>query len=215
MNPIVTVVDYGLGNLYSVSRALERCGAQARICATPAEIAAAEYLLLPGVGSFAKGMQGLQARALVEPLQRHAERGRPFLGICLGLQLLFDSSEEFGTHAGLGLIPGKVIQIPPNGTAGIKHKIPHIGWNALEPVAGGTPWAQSLLARTVEGACVYFVHSFTAFPASEAHRVADCDYDGCRISAVVKRDNVQGCQFHPEKSGEVGLDALRSFLAGA
>lgn len=215
MSALVTVVDYGLGNLFSVSRALERCGAQVLVSAEPSAIESAERLLLPGVGSFAKGMDGLRARGLIDALRGYALSGRPFLGICLGLQLLFDSSEEFGSHAGLGLIPGKVVQIPGVGADGQRHKIPHIGWNALREVSGGTPWSRSLLGRTAPGACVYFVHSFTAFPAEEAHRVADCDYDGCRISAVVKRGNVQGCQFHPEKSGEVGLEALRTFLADA
>jgi glutamine amidotransferase len=215
MKPTVTVVDYGVGNLFSVTRALDHCGAQVVLSENPREIEAAELLLLPGVGSFANGMQELTRRGLVEALLRHARSGRKFLGICLGLQLMFDASEEFGEHAGLGLIPGKVRAIPPRGSDGRPHKIPHIGWNALRSVPQGAPWSASLLRGVPPGSSMYFVHSFTAFPEHEAHRVADCDYDGRRICAVVKRDNLHGCQFHPEKSGETGLGVLRNFLAAA
>lgn len=215
MKRAVTVIDYGVGNLFSVARALDHCGAKTLLAEDGRQIEAADLLLLPGVGSFANGMAELRGRGLVEPLRRFAHSGRPFLGICLGQQLMFDASEEFGEHAGLGLIPGKVCAIPPRGGDGRPHKIPHIGWNALQPVARGTPWSDSLLRGVQSGSCMYFVHSFTAFPEHESDRVADCDYDGCRISAVVKRDNLHGCQFHPEKSGETGLRVLRNFLATA
>jgi glutamine amidotransferase len=213
MKPTVTVVDYGVGNLFSVTRALDHCGARVTLSEDSRQIEAADLLLLPGVGSFANGMSELARRGLVDALRRHAHSGRPFLGICLGLQLMFDASEEFGEHAGLGLIPGKVRAVPPRGSDGRPHKIPHIGWNTLRLVANGTPWSDSLLRGIPLGSSVYFVHSFTAFPEHEAHRVADCDYDGCRISAAVKRDNLSGCQFHPEKSGETGLRVLRTFIA--
>ena len=129
MSISVTVIDYGVGNLLSVSRALEHCGAQVDLADNPAQIARAHRLVLPGVGAFKDGMDGLRERALVEPIRQYASGGRPLLGICLGMQLLLDVSEEFGAHEGLGLIPGRVAAIPATTADGVPHKIPHIGWN--------------------------------------------------------------------------------------
>lgn len=212
MNPVVTVVDYGLGNLFSVGRALEHVGASVVIADSPSSIRGAQHLILPGVGSFANGMAGLAQRGLVEPLQEYAHGGRPFLGICLGMQMMFDISEEFGLHRGLGLLPGRVVSVSSVGMDGKSHKIPHIGWNEL--VVPGDPdrWKGTLLSDVAPGSPVYFVHSFTAVPLAE-HRLADCYYDGCRISAAVASGNIYGCQFHPEKSGPAGLRMLRNFLS--
>jgi glutamine amidotransferase len=210
--PAVTVVDYGVGNLFSVRRAFEQSGAEVHLTSTPADILAAQRLVLPGVGAFGNAMRELQARALVEPLRAYARLGRPFLGICLGMQLMLDGSEEFGSHEGLGLVPGVVRAIPRVAPGGVPHKVPHIGWNDLLK-APGASWSSTLLDGIAEGAAVYFVHSYTAFPDSERHRLADCDYDGCRLSAVVRSGHLYGCQFHPEKSGEIGLSMLRNFLA--
>ena len=212
MTVTVTIVDYGLGNLFSVSRAIERAGAAALITGDPAAIERATHLILPGVGAFLDGMAGLHQRELVEPLRRYGQSGRPLLGICLGMQLLFDLSEEFGRHEGLGLVPGQVRAIPATGTDGRPHRIPHVGWSELQAPPARRDWGDSLLADVAPGTSVYFVHSFTAYPADPADRLADCDYDGRPISAAVARGRLTGCQFHPEKSGEAGLGILRRFV---
>lgn len=214
----VTVVDYGIGNLFSVQRALEHCGASVRVSSDASAIETAERVVLPGVGAFADGMRGLRERGLVEPLRRLASAGRPLLGICLGMQMLADVSEEFGEHQGLGLIPGRVVAIPRVDVLGQPQKIPHIGWNALVPAhdaPGTSPWAGTILSSTPPQTSVYLVHSFHFVPASTADRLADCVYGGHRITAAVQRGRLTGCQFHPEKSGEAGLAVLRAFIGAA
>jgi len=207
----VTVVDYGIGNLYSVRRALERCGGEVTLSSDPAVLGRAERLVLPGVGAFAGGMQGLRERALVEPIKRFAASGRPLLGICLGMQMLATASEEFGVHEGLDLIPGRVRAVPDRDTAGRPHKIPHIGWTALR-APPGVSWRESLLAETPEGTSVYLVHSFAVVPDDASHRLADCNYGGHAVCAAIARGTITGFQFHPEKSGEAGLHILQRFL---
>ena len=210
--PDVAVIDYGAGNLLSVVRALEHCGATPVSTSDPATILKAGRVVLPGVGAFGDGMAALRDRGLETVLQQVAFTGTPLLGICLGMQMLMDESEEFCVTAGLGLIPGKVIQIPDRGTAGDHHKIPHIGWNELVESSAGKSWSNGPLEDVRPGESVYFVHSFMADPASADHRLAHCIYGGIKVSAVVRRANVVGCQFHPEKSGDVGLRILRTFL---
>jgi len=210
--PVVTVADYGVGNLLSVARAFERCGATVVLTAEPAAIAGADYLVLPGVGAFADGMSGLRQRGLIEPIREFAARGRPFLGICLGMQMMLTSSEEFGSTRGLDLIAGTVVPIPATGSDGRAHKIPHIGWNAIEPPRCGA-WQGTPLADTPPGTEMYFVHSFTAVPESAEHRLADASYNGRVVSAAIRSGNLCGCQFHPEKSGAAGLRLLVTFLA--
>jgi imidazole glycerol-phosphate synthase subunit HisH len=210
--PRVTVIDYGMGNLLSVSRALEHCGAEVLTTCDPERVAQAERLILPGVGAFADGMAGLRERGLIEPIREFARAGRPFLGICLGMQMMLDSSEEFGNHEGLGLVPGRVAAIPSTGVDGRPHKIPHIGWNKLLMPTPETSWENTILAGLSPGSSGYFVHSYAAVPKYPEHRLADCDYNGILISAVIKSGSHYGCQFHPEKSGEVGLEILRSFI---
>lgn len=211
MKPVATVVDYGMGNLLSVCRAIERCGATPRLPRSPSDIADAERLILPGVGAFKDGMDGLRERRLVELVRAFCASGRPFLGICLGMQMMMEASEEFGRHAGLGLIPGTVVEIP-RVSNGAQRKIPHIGWNALRPT--GVPWEGTLLSGLTPGtASVYFVHSYAVKPADPSCVLADCLYDGCRIPAAVQAGPLHGCQFHPEKSGETGLAIIRNFLA--
>lgn len=207
----VTVIDYGIGNLFSVGRALEHCGAEVTLTSDPALIERAPRLVLPGVGAFADGMQGLRDRGLVEPIRRYAASGRPLLGICLGMQMLATASDEFGEHEGLGLIPGRVVPVPCVTTTGARQKIPHIGWNSLvAPEA--TSWTDTLLSETAEGTAVYLVHSYAVTPSDPAHRLAECIYGGHRISAAVRRGRIVGCQFHPEKSGPAGLQMLSAFL---
>lgn len=207
-SPQVTVVDYGIGNIHSVVKALRHLGAEVTLTDSGTQIAGAQRLVLPGVGAFADGMRGLGERGLTGPVKDFAGGGRPFLGICLGMQLLMSESEEFGQHAGLDVIPGKVVAIP--GAPGLK--VPQIGWNRIAPRPGGT-WTGTVLEPIGPGTMFYFVHSYTAAPSLEEHRLADADYGGNRISAAVQKGSVVGCQFHPEKSGPHGLDILRRFLS--
>ena len=208
----VTVIDYGVGNLLSVSKAIEHCGAKVTVTSDPESILSAGLVVLPGVGAFADGMSALKTSGLDTVVRQVAAKGTPLLGICLGMQLLFDESEEFGATAGLGLIPGRVVNIPSITTTGESQKIPHIGWNELVLPDQNRSWQADLLTDITPGEAVYFVHSFMAVPATHLHRLADCTYGGISISAAVQRDNVFGCQFHPEKSGEVGLKLLRKFI---
>ena len=208
----VVVVDYGIGNLYSVTRALEVCGASVRVTASHEHIEAAERIVMPGVGAFADGMKGLTQRGQIEPLMRFIASGRPFLGICVGMQLLFDIGEEFGTHAGLGIIPGRVRPVPATAADGTPHRIPHIGWNVLVAPARHPDWSGTMLQDLPPLPAVYFVHSFAPEPADDGCRLADCYYNGRRVCAAVQAANVGGCQFHPEKSGPIGLQILRNYL---
>ncbi|MGA9754888.1 MAG: imidazole glycerol phosphate synthase subunit HisH [Desulfobaccales bacterium] len=213
MKRFVSVVDYGMGNLRSVHMALKHCGGEVQITDSPNQIRSADRLVLPGVGAFADGMAELQLRGLVAAIQEYAQRGHPFLGICLGMQMMFDGSEEFQDTTGLGLIPGKVVAIPPTAADGLPHKIPHMGWNKLLIPVAGAQWDKTILDGIKPGVEVYFVHSYTSVPDRVADRLADSDYYGRIISAAVRSDNLSGCQFHPEKSGEVGLHIIRNFLA--
>lgn len=208
----VTVIDYGVGNLLSVRRGLEYCGATVTMTGNPEAILCASRVVLPGVGAFANGMASLREKGLDGVVREVAARGTPLMGICLGMQMLLDYSEEFGNAEGLGLIPGGVVPVPVLTADGRLQKIPHIGWNALALSGGRTGWTGTLLENIKPGDAVYFVHSFMASPANPGHRIADCFYGGIPISAVVGKENVLGCQFHPEKSGETGLNVLRKFL---
>lgn len=210
----VTIIDYGMGNLMSVCRAFEHCGAEVVLADSPGMVEQAEYMVLPGVGAFADGMAGLHERGLIASLRQYADSCRPFLGICLGMQMMFESSDEFGIHEGLGLIPGKILPIPPTGVDGISHKIPHIGWNALFPPAPEINWNETILHGVEPGTAVYFVHSFAAVPTCPEHRLANSIYNGRVISASVKYGKLYGCQFHPEKSGEAGLRIINNFING-
>ena len=207
----VTVIDYGIGNLFSIANALNHCGAEMVFTADPAKVAAAERLVLPGVGAFKDGMAGLAERGLVDAVREYAHKERPFLGICLGMQMMLSASEEFGEHEGLGLIPGRVRAIASQGPDGTPHKIPHISWSPLLP-AGDAGWGGTLLDGVAPGSTAYFVHSFTPVPDAEEHRLADTSYNGVRLSAVIARGHMYGTQFHPEKSGGLGLRMLNTFL---
>jgi glutamine amidotransferase len=213
MKRCVTIVDYGMGNLFSVVRAFEHCGAKTILADTPDAVSQAQILVLPGVGAFPQGMAGLEQRKLTGPIKTFASSGLPFLGICLGMQMMMDYSEEFGVTRGLGLIPGKVTQIPRRAVDGLDHKIPHIGWSPLVKPAGAD-WSHSLLSTTAESATAYFVHSFGVVPEKEGSRLADCYYGGHRIAAAIRSGSLYGCQFHPEKSGTTGLSILKRFLQG-
>jgi imidazole glycerol-phosphate synthase subunit HisH len=210
--PDVAVIDYGIGNLLSVRRGLEYCGATVTVTGERSRILSASRVVLPGVGAFADGMIGLRNSGLDDVVKEVAAKGTPLLGICLGMQMLLDESEEFGISAGLGLIPGRVVAIPTTTIDGHSHKIPHIGWNSLLVSPGRGNWDGTPLQSIKPGEAVYFVHSFMARPIDSYHGIADCLYGGRPVSAAIGRDNIFGCQFHPEKSGEIGLHVLRTFL---
>lgn len=211
VEPDVTVIDYGMGNLLSVSRALEVCGATVEVTSDPGQILSAKRVVLPGVGAFADAMDALSRLELVKVIHDLVSRQIPLLGICLGMQLLLDTSEEFGHTQGLGMIPGRVIPLPSSTVDGLLMKVPHIGWNNLWPASEACGWKDSILEHIQPRDAVYFVHSFMAVPSSRDHCLAVCEYGGHKVPAVIARGRIVACQFHPEKSGEVGLMMLKRF----
>ncbi|MDR1321527.1 MAG: imidazole glycerol phosphate synthase subunit HisH [Gracilibacteraceae bacterium] len=196
---MIGIVDYDRGNLHSVYKALRRLGYEARILREPAEAAAVRGLILPGVGAFADAMGALTGRGWIEPLHDFVRSGRPFFGICLGMQILFDAGEEHGEHAGLGLLPGRVVRFAS------ALKVPHMGWNNLRIVR-----ENPLFAGIPQDSFFYFVHSFYAAPSEADCCAGVCAYGG-EFAALVGRDNVWGTQFHPEKSSRWGLRVLDNF----
>lgn len=208
----VAVIDYGVGNLLSVSRALVHCGARAIVTADPATILAADCVILPGVGAFANGMAALRDKGLDVVVRQVAAAGTPLLGICLGMQMLTTSSVEFGEHEGLNLIAGRVLPLSNRSIEGNVLKIPNIGWNSLTP-STDHGWADSPLDGLIEGDSVYLVHSYHVVLDRPADLLAHYDHGGHPVTAAIRSGLVFGCQFHPEKSGEVGLRILRSFIS--
>ena len=199
---MIAIVDYGVGNLFSLKSSFGFLGADTAVTSDAAVIQAADRIVLPGVGAFGDAADKLRACGLEQVVLDQARSGKPFLGICLGMQLLFERSFEYGEHQGLGLIPGSVRTM--QGVVPADYKIPHIGWNALHLQQNSPLWKYIL-----EGDCVYFVHSFYGTDC-EASTIATTEY-GAELTAAVAKDNVFGCQFHPEKSGRVGLNILRAF----
>jgi len=208
--PEVIVIDYGVGNLLSVQRGLEKCGAKVIVTCNPKIILDGNRVVMPGVGAFSNAMKALKDLGLIVVLNELAKRKTPLLGICLGMQLLLDESEEFGMTKGLGLIPGRVIPVPNQTNTGKKQKIPHIGWSSLQN-SHSKGWGNTLLQNNKPGDDAYFVHSFMAVPSDSNNLIAECNYGGIKIAAMIGKDQITGCQFHPEKSGEVGLEILRNF----
>ncbi|MBK7843504.1 MAG: imidazole glycerol phosphate synthase subunit HisH [Bdellovibrionales bacterium] len=213
MSKQVTVVDYGLGNLFSVRRAFESQGAEVRFASNPDEILQSERLVLPGVGAFNNGMNGLISLELVEPLKQYAAQGKPFLGICLGMQMMFERSLEFGRFEGLAIIKGEVRKIMNQDSNGRTLKIPHIGWNSLLPNDDGRTWENSILSGLDRGTSAYFLHSYSAFVLNPSEVMSYAVYGGHKIVAAVGIGKVYGCQFHPERSGPAGLKMINNFLS--
>lgn len=199
---MIAIIDYGVGNLFSLSSSFKKIGAEVMITSNPEDIKNADKLVLPGVGAFGDAAEKLSKSGLDKLIIEEANKGKKLLGICLGMQLLFDKSFEYGEHNGLGLISGNVIPMENNIPKNLK--IPHIGWNALK-----FHNASPLFKYINEGDCVYFVHSFYADNCEDA-LIASSEY-GKQITAAVAKDNVFGCQFHPEKSGNIGLNILKAF----
>ncbi|KRE73952.1 imidazole glycerol phosphate synthase subunit HisH [Paenibacillus sp. Soil750] len=197
---MIAIIDYGMGNLHSVSKAVERLGYEAVVTGDPEQILAAEGAILPGVGAFGDAMEHLRESGLDEVVKQYAASGKPMIGICLGMQLLFSSSEEHGQHEGLGLLPGTVVRFRGD------YKVPHMGWNRLSYKQSESP-----IFKGIEEGHVYFVHSYHAKPERESDLLAVTDYYQ-PVTAIVGRDNVYGMQFHPEKSGDIGMQLLGNFL---
>jgi len=209
---MITMIDYGASNIRSAQKAFEYIGAEVELTEDPEVVRRATKLVLPGVGAFGSGMAGLRQRNLPETIRETVARGVPFLGICVGMQLMFDESNEMGIHQGLGLMAGKVKRFPDNFTIHNSQftihnlKVPHMGWNQLEPA-----WESKLLAGVSTGDYTYFVHSYYCDPEDATAVLAWTDY-GFPFASVVQKDNVYGLQFHPEKSQAVGLRILQNFL---
>lgn len=206
---MIAIIDYGIGNLRSVEKAFLHVGADARLTADPAQVRSAHGVVVPGVGAFGACALGLRNGGFETLARETARSGKPLLGICVGMQLLFDSSEEMGLHAGLGLLPGQVLRFPDGmvDSAGQRLKVPQIGWNQL--------WhdgSDALLAGVASGSFAYFVHSYYCAPAERSDVAAATDY-GFDYASIVHRDNLWGVQFHPEKSHAVGLQIVRNFVA--
>jgi glutamine amidotransferase len=209
----VTIINYGLSNLLSISRAVLNAGHEPLLTGAADDVAAAGIIILPGVGAFKDGMSGLRDLGLIEPIQKKARAGTPILAICLGMQMLFDESDEFGVHKGLGLIPGRVGRIPDLNVNGERQRVPHVSWSGLYPPGGGDGFTSPFMRNTKPGDEAYFIHSFEAKPASDVYVAAAAYYGGRSICAAAELGNVFGTQFHPEKSGTVGLSILSNFLS--
>lgn len=208
----VTIADYGLGNLFSITRALRHLGAEVVITDNAEFIARSTHFILPGVGAFGEGMDNLKAKGMVEPIMELQRLGRPVLGICLGMQLLMTEGEEMGHNMGLNLINGRVIRFPNPPAEGPLYKIPHVGWNELHRPAHIPTWQGSLLDGLNEGDAVYFVHSYYVEPQNPSHTLAETEYGQTTYCSVIRQESVMGCQFHPEKSSDAGLRILQNFI---
>lgn len=202
-SPGIVVIDYGLGNLRSVTKALEKVGASVELTRDPDRVVSAKGAVLPGVGAFSAGMENLRSLGLLPAVRQRIEEGRPLLGICLGLQLLFSVSEEHGLHEGLDVIKGKVVRF------GGGLKIPHMGWNAIQPVRRAP--ASHLFEGIPDNSFFYFVHSYYVVPEDASVTAATCEY-GIEFTCAIAKDNLFAVQFHPEKSSDLGLNVLENFV---
>ncbi len=212
--PQVAIVDYGMGNLFSVKHACEKAGMHATITASRDEILTANAVILPGVGAFGDAIQSLVELDLVIPLQDIAGSGKPLVGICLGMQLLMTESQEFGTHRGLGIIEGDVVRFDSLGDGSRRLKVPHVGWNRIHTPGGSTAlWAGSPLGGLPGGTFMYFVHSYYPRPADTSLVLAMTRYGHIEFCSSLRRGNIFACQFHPERSGPEGLHIYRNLAA--
>jgi len=206
----VAIVDYGIGNVLSIARAVESLGGKARISSLEEEIMAADALILPGVGAFGSAMSEIESRGLQQVIESFAKTGKPVMGICLGMQLLASKGTEFGVYKGLGLIPGCVTKIPTQENSTL-FKTPNIGWYQINTTDSNSLIAQQISAMG-KGACFYFVHSYQFAPDAKEHLLANYQLGNQSITAAVRSENIIGTQFHPEKSGLSGLRLLSCFL---
>lgn len=212
MKKSVVVINYGMSNTLSIVRALEHCGARVLLSDNKNEIEKADYLVLPGVGAFYEGMEELEKRNIIPSIKKYIESDKPFLGICLGMQMMFDVSYEFKEASGLSLIKGKVEQLPTKNQSGELNKVPHIAWSKLKK-PDNVSWNDTILKGIESGSYFYFVHSFYCKPDDKQNILAISPFYDFDFTAVARKSNVYGVQFHPEKSGETGLMVLKNFLS--
>ncbi len=206
----IAVINYGVGNIHSALKALRHFHDDVILTDSPAEISAAGAIVLPGVGAFAAGMEGLRTRNLIGTIRNFAASKKPVLGICLGAQMLLSKGFEYGEHEGLGIFPGIVEHFP---VLAAGYKTPHIGWNTLQKMEqASTP---HILQGLTKDSMVYFVHSFIMKPANAADTLATTEYGGCTFASVLHKENIYGCQFHPEKSAHAGLKIIENFVSMA
>lgn len=205
--PEIVIIDYGVGNLRSLLRAFRHVGVEPKLCEDAEQILKADAVVLPGVGSFGAGMHGLRVRGIIDTVKTFARSGKPMLGICLGAQLLLSKGFEFGSHEGLDIIPGTVVRFPE----GLPEKVPHIGWNGVRERNAGE-WNGSPFESLRSAFDAYFVHSYILLPTNDTHRFAVTNYGGFEFASAVRKGNIYGCQFHPEKSGATGLEIIRNFV---
>ncbi len=209
ISPTIGIVDYGVGNLHSAVKAFKQFSDKVIVTEDADDIRAADALVLPGVGAFPTGMQGLKIRGLVEPIRAFSKTGKPMLGICLGAQIMLSKGYEFGMHEGLNLVEGEVVDFSALATG---TKIPQIGWNSLAEPAQEV-WQNTILDSVASNRdSVYFVHSFIFQPRQPDEALATTEYGGREFCSVFKKNNIYGCQFHPEKSGAVGLKIIENFI---
>jgi imidazole glycerol-phosphate synthase subunit HisH len=211
-SPKVTIIDYGFGNILSVQRAFETFGAEVLITDNPNLILSADRLVLPGVGAFRQSMLSLAKLDLINAIVNFAKQGKPLLGICLGMQLLYDESEEFAITKGLGLVSGRIVSIPEKNIYGEIQKKPHIGWTELQKPNPQVSWENTILQETLSKESFYFIHSYMVKNSNSNDIISTCRYGGCQIVAAINKANIFGCQFHPEKSGAAGLKIIKNFL---
>ena len=206
----IQIIDYGLGNLFSIEQAFRSVGADVVVSASVDDIASADGIILPGVGAFGNAMEKLRELNIIEPLREAVDAGKPLMGICLGMQLLFDESEEFGTHQGLGLLPGKIRRIPDQGELDKRLRVPNVGWNtvSLSDSADDADVMDGIPAESF----FYFVHSYFCAPDNDGDSLLETQYGDVRYCCAAQRNNILGVQFHPEKSGPMGLRLYHNWL---
>lgn len=206
---MVKIVDYQMGNMFSIQGACNKVGLEAMITSDLREITQADALILPGVGAFDEAMGNLRRLDLVEPIKDFVQTGKPFLGICLGMQLLFSQSEEFGCTNGLDIVQGAVEKLPSS-LAGKALRVPHIGWNRIYPSAG-QPWESTILSKVDPGEFMYFAHSFHCKPADDLVTLSMTSYDGFEFCSSIRFRNIHATQFHPEKSAQHGINIYKNW----
>jgi glutamine amidotransferase len=202
---MIAIIDYGIGNVRSITNAFRKNNIEPILTNDKGTILKADGVVLPGVGAFAHGMENLYKFSLIDTLKLYVDTNKPLLGICLGMQMLLEESEEFGKTKGLGFIKGKVIKMPIR-----NEKLPHVSWNEIKPKS--IKWNDTILDNIEYNSDMYFVHSYVAMPQDDNDVLAITEYDGCNFCSSLKKDNIYGCQFHPEKSGEIGLKVIENFI---